>query len=340
MTRPITHFPAPGITRRNAITRIAAAGGFAVCGAPLLAAAEDEAHDITFYVVADPQIHLDKWGPAGTEATIRTINELPGKDFPLGGKVDPPRAVLVAGDLVDVVADPRHWETYKRFFDPNGKALMKFRAFECIGNHDLSSDSVAGFSIVQREFIERNKSRSGSETFHYDEHHYHYSWNWGPLHIVNLNLFPGDQPRPVYDREAPWNNPVRSLEFLRKDLQEKVGDSGRPVILMWHYGLRGWGLEKWWLPADLEALKQAIQPYNVVLILHGHEHAFARYTWENYPVFMCPSPQRDRDSNTPEVESTAKGFLVVRLKGRELQLAHHNHSGWAETWKQEISLGT
>lgn len=325
--------------RRRALTRLAL-GGLAACGRPLFGAQTTAEENVTFYVVADPQIHLDKWGTAGTEQTIRTINELPGKPFPFGGKVDEPRAVIVAGDLVDIVNDKRHWDAYKTFFDPNGKAMMRFRAFECIGNHDLSDESAAGFSTIQRAYIQRNQSRHGDEIFHYDRHHYHHSWDWGQLHLVTLNLFPGNEARPVYGRETPWNNPVHSLDFLRDDLRARVGDSGRPVILIWHYGLRGWGLEKWWKTEDLAALKKTIAAYNVVLILHGHEHAFAHYTWEGYPVFMCPSPQLDRDPKTPEVASTAKGFLVVRLSGSELQIAHHHAFGWADTWKQKISLGS
>jgi len=313
-------------------------GGLAVCGGTLRAEPEEES-ELIFFVVADPQIHLDKWGTLGIEKMIQVINELPGKDFPLGGKVGEPRAVIIAGDLTDVVDDPRHWECYKRFFDPNGGARMRFRTFELIGNHDLSSALPAGeISSVQREFIERNKSRRGDE-FHFDADHYHYSWNWGALHLVNLNLFPGNQPRPVYDRESPWNDPRNSLDFLRDDLKTQVGDSGRPVVLILHYGLRGWGLDKWWTLEDLANLKEAIAPYNVVLILHGHEHAFAQYEWEGYPVFMCPSPQKDRDSQTPDVSSTAKGFLVVRLKGDQLQLAHRDAEGWRETWSRSIHLG-
>lgn len=324
-------------SRRDALARLAA-GGLAACGGTLRAAPEEQQEKLTFFVVADPQIHLDKWGTAGTEKMIEVINGLPGKDFPLGGKVAEPRAVIVAGDLVDVADDPRHWECYKRFFDPNGGALLRYRTFELIGNHDLSSALPAGeLSTVQREFIERNRRRRGDD-FHFDAAGYHYSWNWGPLHLVNLNLFPGNHHRPVYDRESPWNDPRGSLDFLRDDLKTQVGDSGRPVVLVWHYGLRGWGLEKWWTPEDLANLKEAIAPYNVVLILHGHEHAYARYEWEGYPVFMCPSPQKDRDPKTPEVPSTPKGFLVVRLKGKDLQVAHHHDRGWGETWSRGISL--
>ena len=196
----------------------------------------------------------------------------------------------------------------------------------------------AAGGTVQREFVERNRRRRG-DVFHFDAANYHYSWTWGPLHLVNLNLFPGNRHRPVYDREAPWNDPRHSLDFLRDDLKSQVGDSGRPVVLFWHYGLRGWGLEKWWTPEDLANLKEAIKPYNIVLILHGHEHAFASYEWEGYPVFMCPSPQIDRDPNTPDVASTPKGFLVVRLIDRELQVAHHSATGWRETWSKKITLG-
>ncbi len=326
-------------SRRTAMTRLAI-GGLAAIGGASLEAAGADSEEVTFFVTADPQIHLDKWGTTGTEATIKTLNALPGKPFPHGGTVAEPRAILVAGDLVDVVADPRHWEVYKKFFDPNGKAMLRYRAFECIGNHDLSPPVEDGLGVVQKEFTERNRARIGPEKFHYDRRHYHYSWDWGQLHLVNLNLFPGNQARPVYDNPAPWNEPLTSLDFLIEDLKTRVGDSGRPVVLWWHYGLRGWGLEKWWTPEDLENLKKTIAPYNVVLILHGHEHSFAQYEWEGYPVFMCPSPQRDRDPKTPEVESSPKGFLVVRLQGADLQLAHHDANGWRETWSKRISLGS
>lgn len=170
-------FPAARWTRRETLTRLVF-GGLAVCGGTLRAEPEEESK-LTFFVVADPQIHLDKSSTLGIEKMIQVINELLGKDFPLGGKVGEPRAVIIAGDLTDVVDDPRHWECYKRFFDPNGGALLRFRTFELIGNHDLSTALPVGeLSSLQREFTERNKRRRG-DVFHFDADHYHYSWNWG-----------------------------------------------------------------------------------------------------------------------------------------------------------------
>ena len=293
----------------------------------------------TFFVMSDPQVHVDKWGTVGTEATLRMANALPGKAFPLGGVVGEPEAVVVTGDLVDAVDDVRHWEQYKRLFDPAGKAVLRYPVIEGIGNHDLSAASAEGWSVVQEAVTGRNRSWDGRCGFRFDADGYHHSWDWGPLHLVNLNLFPGREHRPVYDREAKWNNPRGSLDFLKRDLAERVGASGRPVVLFWHYGLRGWGLEKWWLPEDLARLKEVIAPYNVVMIVHGHEHAFAQYEWEGYPVFMCPSPQMDRDPKVEGSQSRPKGFLVVRLVGEELQLAHHGPEGWKETWSRQIRLG-
>lgn len=297
------------------------------------------AEDVTFFVTADPQVNIPKWETAGTEHTIMVMNGLPGQPFPFGGTVEEPRGVLILGDLVDDIGNRENWARYKRFFHPLGEAMLRFKAIEVIGNHDLDAkkSGVGGFSYVQEEVIARNRTRPG--TFSYDAQHYHYSWNWGPLHLVNLNVFPGDQPRPVYDNPAPWNDPQGALSFLARDLRTNVGDSGRPVIVMWHYGLRGWGREKWWTVEDLTALRDVLKPYNIALILHGHEHAFAQYQWEGHDVFMAPSPQKDRDPKKPELDSTPKGFLVVRLQGDQLQVAHHQVTGWAQTWSKKISLG-
>jgi cytolysin (calcineurin-like family phosphatase) len=143
----------------------------------------------------------------------------------------------------------------------------------------------------------------------------------------------------VYGKDAPWNDPQHALSFLQQDLKEQVGDSGRPVIVMWHYGLRGWGLEMWWLPEDLENLKNTLKPYNVVLILHGHEHRYERYQWERFDVIMAPSPQYDRDPKDPASVSRPKGFVVVRVAGDQLQTALYTAKGWSEQWNKTMKLG-
>ncbi len=299
----------------------------------LVSTARTETSSITFFAVGDPQVNIPRWGTAGTEQTLRWMNELPGQPFPFGGRVDKPRGVLVLGDLVDDIRNSANWEKYTSLFDPKGEGLLRFRAYECIGNHDLDSRlDPPGFSSVQQEVIRRNLHHPSP--VYRDADNYHYSWDWGSLHLVCLHLFPGAQPRPVYGRAVAWNDPHNSLGFLRHDLSQRVGDSGRPVILLWHYGLTGWGLEQWWTREDLANLKEVLQPYNVVLILHGHEHAYRRYTWAGYDVCMAPSPQYDRDPDDPSSVSRPKGFLVIRLQADQLQVACYLDGRWQQTWSK------
>lgn len=298
-------------------------------------AADATTESTTFFVTADPQINIPKWGTAGTEQIIDVMNDLPGKEFPLGGKVGKPVGVIVAGDLVDDLGNAENWTRYKSFFDPRGKAKLQFPAYELIGNHDLSSRQPAGeLNHLQKEFIERNKLRQGS--FDFDEHHYHYAWTWAGVRFIQLNLFPGNIHRPVYDRVAPWNDPRRSLDFLKDELGKRVSDRNQPIVLVWHYGLRGWGLEKWWTKEDLTALAKVIKGYNIALILHGHEHRFDQYQWEGYDVIMAPSPQQDRDPRQPELASKPKGFLVFRIHADKLEMAHHTGSEWKQTWSKAL----
>lgn len=128
------------------------------------------------------------------------------------------------------------------------------------------------------------------------------------------------------------------MAFLKQDLAEQIGDSDRPVVLFWHYGLRGWGLDKWWTEEDLASLKSALAGYNVILIIHGHEHRYERYEWAGYDVVMAPAPYRPGEA--PESPSTPKGFLVLRATTDSLQLAHHGASGWRHTWTKPMRAKT
>ena len=316
----------------------AAGAGLLLPVTPEGAGAADAKNDrpLTFLATADPQINIPRWGTAGTEQTIDAMNQIAGTPFPFGGQVGEPVGVIVAGDLVDALENPENWSRYKSFYDPRGKARLRYPVYEGIGNHDLTSRQAFGeFNPLQREFIQRNKQRPGDLFF--CEHHYHYAWQWAGVHFVQLNLFPGNDHRPVYDRPAPWNDPKRSLDFLRRYLEQHIEDKDAPIVLTWHYGLRGWGLEKWWTTEDLDRLAAAIDGYHIVLILHGHEHSFAHYQWRGYDVIMSPSPQRDRDPKTPDVPSEPKGFLVFRITPDELQMAHRTADRWGHRWGQVLT---
>ena len=308
--------------------------GVALAG--LLGCQAEAPGPVTFYAIGDPQINVPRWGTAGTERTIELMNRLPGEDFPFGGEVGEPVGLIVAGDLVDDLGNPENWELYKRLFDPAGDGRLRVPVFDGQGNHDVDvrHQRFGDFNETQREFIERNRDRSGE--FVFGPRGYHYSWVWAGVRFVQLNIFPGSVHRPVYGAPAPGNDPKGSLAFLQRVLAEHVGDTGQPLVLIWHYGLRGWGLEEWWVDDDLDALESALEGYNVVLLLHGHEHRYERYRWRGYDVIMAPSPQYDRDPDEPETESRPKGFLVFRITGEELQMGYRTPEGWVATWSRPL----
>lgn len=327
---------------RTAPTRIARAVGLialASVGCSPRGAASPPAPStvpVTFFAIADPQINIPRWGAAGTEATIEMMNDLPGATFPFGGTIREPAGVVVAGDLVDDLENEANWVRYEALFDPAGQGRLRFPVFAGQGNHDVDvrEQPFGVFNPTQMEFIARNRRRPGDLVF--GPHGYHYSWVWGGVRLVQLNLFPGTTHRPVYDAPAPGNDPKGSLAFLQHVLEDRVGDSGQPIILIWHYGLRGWGLERWWLEEDLDRLARVLEGHNVLLILHGHEHRYERYRWRGYDVIMAPSPQYDRDPEQPQTASRPKGFLVFRITDDQLQMGYRTPDGWEATWSKPI----
>ena len=134
-------------------------------GLLLVACGEDasppkqDARDFFFYVSADPQINVPEWGLAGLDTMVATMNRTPGREWPFGGRVDTPRDVIVPGDLVDDIDHSQNWDAYKKYFDPEGNATLRFPVFAEIGNHDLSDSTAQQFSYVERAHIRRNERR-------------------------------------------------------------------------------------------------------------------------------------------------------------------------------------
>jgi cytolysin (calcineurin-like family phosphatase) len=241
-----------------------------------------------------------------------------------------------AGGSRRCIDHSQNWDAYKKYFDPEGNATLHFPVFAGTGNHDLSDSTAQQFSYLERAHIQQNKQRPAP--LNLGPKGYHYSWDWSGIHFVCLNIFPGTEARPVYGNPAPWNDPKNALAFLKRDLAEEVGQSDRPVILSWHYGLRVWGLEKWWTEEDLATLKSALAGYDVVLILHGQEHRCERYEWAGYDIVMGPAPYSPGEG--PDAESTPKGFLVLRATPDSLQMAHHGPRGWEDTWAKPLEAKT
>jgi hypothetical protein len=98
----------------------------------------------------------------------------------------------------------------------------------------------------------------------------HYSWEWHDVHFVQLNVLPVDDVVP----NRPHVLGLGALSFLKEDLANAVGDSGRPVVLIHHYGFDAFstGSEQWWTDTELVEYWNAIAKYNVIAIFTGHQH--------------------------------------------------------------------
>jgi len=171
------------------------------------------------------------------------------------------RGICYAGDLTQF-ASGSELDTYRQSIS----GFSRF-VFDGLGNHDLEY----GRQRI-REYVNERK-RATVKTQKGDPH---YSWDWHDVHFVQLNLMPADQPAPNIpgvDVDFESLDPMGALSFLILDLALHVGDSGRPVVLMHHYGFERFSTEQgWWTAAQRLAYWNVISSYNVVAIFTGHLH--------------------------------------------------------------------
>jgi 3',5'-cyclic AMP phosphodiesterase CpdA len=346
--------------RRRAAARVGWPVVLALLASPASAGDVAPPADVAFLFSSDPHIGVahPKANPpftaADTEQRNREVLEdmqaLPGKHLPAIARLPPgldplpkPRGLILAGDLTDHCAS-EEWTSFAAIFPVTGQALP-WPVFESLGNHD---GKVTG--PVRAGIRERNRKRQEAGLLDaVSPNGLHYSWTWGGIHFVSLGLYAGDLPDPTSKFSPESNAPEMSLEFLKQDLAARVGTSGRPVICMHHYGFDagmslGW---RWWTERERRAYYEALKPYNVIAILHGHSHAAARYTWpdaavdakEVRAVFgdQPPSDLRSFDifsAGSMQKDNGPGQYYVFRLVGNAFIAAHRldrqrDGQGWS-----------
>lgn len=213
------------------------------------------------------------------------------------------RGAVIAGDLVQN-GQKREFDTYK---DQLG-GLSRF-FYDGFGNHDPRSRDLwlCDFTtdtkcrdplyilndIGSRKHATRLTNSGGSLTAQAvgvnTAKNFHYSWDWHDVHFVQLNMFPGDT-KGGYEA----HDPLLSLSFLRNDLAAAVGSSGRPVVLIHHFGFDCFSFgalqstnaaakcyvktggsnpgDEWWTDAQRTDYWNLLSDYNVAAIITGHYH--------------------------------------------------------------------
>lgn len=246
--------------------------------------ARDTSRQIAFIVCGDPQYlaehsaqptKLDPLSEQANAGFVKRLLQLPGSKLPQsmgGGKVSEQLLGLInTGDLIDSLdknggfypaMQQFEWKRFLADYGLNGKeGEIPMPVYEVHGNHD----GPQGDTFIIDAIIDRNRTRSG--IVNVSPNGLHYSWDWGPVHLINLGIFVGAGEQ---KRDGHHYAPRRSLEFLKSDLAEQIGDSGRPIILTHHLHLDA--PEYDWPTEDLSEYYATIEHHNVIAIFNGHTH--------------------------------------------------------------------
>ncbi|MDP9386577.1 MAG: hypothetical protein M3Q48_01275, partial [Actinomycetota bacterium] len=228
-----------------------------------------------------PKIGLDDNNHCDNVTNVAVLKAMmdtmknPG-DVPVSG-------VITAGDQQRLTANDE-WDAFRTIVDDYG---MSNKVYEGLGNHDVNcgyrthnAQPAGCWPQTQAQDI-GSRVRAGTN-FHtcYDELKSiagfrspqdcpSYAWDMGGVRFVQLNLYPQNN---YTDIRVGSKITHHGLTFLQYDLARYAAD-GRPVVLVHHYGFDGFGTEdRWWTDAERLAYWNAIAPFNVVLIIQGHNH--------------------------------------------------------------------
>jgi predicted phosphodiesterase len=302
-------------------------------------AQESDDNRLAFFVIGDTHYLADKTAPdkiAPDSADIcgrlvQTMNDLAGKEIPAtagGGKVVQPRGVIHAGDIIDTgdkqgkiqeAMQQTEWQHFQADYGLNGKnGKLKFPVYEVFGNHDAPH----GKGLVLDGIRERNKQRP--HVTNISDNGLHYSWDWGPVHFINVGLIVGTDQHIARKRRYAA---LDSLDFLVADLREKVGKQGKPVVITHHVDIaRYTGMcdtqappdSKEWDTCDVSAFYTALQGYNVAAIFYGHTHARNVFRWNGVSAKAQTGIHVFNTDNASHFHGKAQAFMYVEMTPTEM----------------------
>jgi hypothetical protein len=282
---------------------------------PIFAAEEDasipQEKGASFILASDTHYLANKEKPDAMDETSREINarlidwlnKLPGTDIPDasgGGSVSNVHGVIHSGDIIDtgdkqgdihVAMQKTEWSAFSSDWGLNGgDGKLKLPVREVWGNHDGPHGKGHAIDGLR----ERNLRR---KNVNLSENGMHYSWDWSGVHFINLGLLVGARKDVVRARRFAA---LDSLDFLKKDLAERVGKSGRPVVITHHIDIARYCapidaelvVKTEWDYADMAAYHEVLGSYRIAAILYGHTHVRKIYPWDgSAPKFTKDAPE-------------------------------------------------
>ncbi|HEV3198895.1 MAG TPA: hypothetical protein VGZ73_13345 [Bryobacteraceae bacterium] len=255
-----------------------------------VAQAKNTPFDVSFYVTSDVHFFRTSFRLPDQVRHVRMMNEFHGlrRTWPasIGFPDSPfprPWGVLMAGDLT-LEGKAEELGAYRLLYEPGTTAdSIVYPVFQGLGNHDI--DLTNGNSVSRMfDYIQKSMG-CGVDV---DSVSHSYSWDWNQLHIIQLNVWAGF--------ESPAG-PVKSgLPWLAQDLANRVGNSGRPVLIIQHAGCDSLSIgtntnngatdrtpttcgdadgakNGLWTAANRQTFFNVIRHYNVIGLFTGHTHA-------------------------------------------------------------------
>ena len=313
---------------------------------------------VSFFIVGDTHYCADSLDKSKMNessasynaALVNQLNQLAGSTFPSeigGGVVAEPDGVIHVGDIIDNgdkgPSKYKMAETETAMFlsdwGLDGKeGRLRWPVREVYGNHD----SPHGDGPVISTIRERNKVRKG--IVNVSESGVHYSWDWGDIHFVCLGIVVGDAPEVARKRRYA---PLGSLPFLRQDLKEYVGSSGRPVVLVHHVDLHRYSLpvpdekvrHNEWDYGDALAYYETLKPFHVIGTLCGHTHSrkITRWNGTNDDRATEGIPFLNTD-NAAHFSKPDQAILHVEIDSREMKVREFStRDGWnSGSWHSQF----
>lgn len=326
---------------------LATGSGLLLAGSPPRPATDDQ--PVAFFLIGDTHVlaredapeKLDERSRDVVTRLISTLNSLPETAIPEsagGGHVLAPRGVLHAGDCIDTGDKPKvpmqqtEWAGYVDLFGTTGSdGMLRHPLFDVHGNHD----SPRGDGYATQQMRERNRRRDA--VVNVSASGLQYSFDWGPVHVVCLGIVVGEVATPARTRRY---TPHGSLEFLIDDLQQHVGDSGRPVILMHHIDVLRYSTtdpiddaaarQREWDPADVQGYYQALRPYTIAGVLYGHTHGRNVFRWNGTKTPVQDGIPTFNVDNSSHFAGMQQAFFYMEVHGDRIVAREY---GTKDAWQ-------
>jgi hypothetical protein len=223
----------------------------------------------TFYFTTDVHPYRGvNWKPENFLEHVRQLNNLPGSPYSPAFRwtwtrdgIAAPSGLVIGGD---VGSDAPTLGAFRLIYEQWRDASLQFPFFFGLGNHEIKTNADEAGAHRMFDYLKHRMGSCGGIS--QDSQTGNYSWDWGRLHLIMLNTW-ADETTSKYNQNASGHG----LDWLRNDLQTRVGGTGRPVVLFQHYSFSSLG-DSSWNPANATLFLNVIRDYNIVGIFAGHTH--------------------------------------------------------------------